>query len=143
MKNLSKKKILEQIAELNSTVFCRIAPSKIQGVGVFAIRDIPKGQKLGCCPNFKLNLYSIPYSRFNEILPKIRELIISYWGSVVNDADFLSPNDNAILTSFMNHSDFPNYDYETDYALRDIKKGEEITENYKIMQKNYRVAFPF
>lgn len=31
---------------LNKTVWCKLGPSKIHGVGVFAIRDILKGQKL-------------------------------------------------------------------------------------------------
>ena len=36
----SAKKIL--IENLLSQTFCRFAPSKIHGIGVFAIKDIPK-----------------------------------------------------------------------------------------------------
>ena len=32
------------MSELNRTVWATIAPSKIHGIGVHAIRDIPKGQ---------------------------------------------------------------------------------------------------
>ena len=35
----------EQIMELSSTVKCKLAPSNIHGIGVFAIRDIKKGEK--------------------------------------------------------------------------------------------------
>lgn len=46
-----------------------------------------------------------------------------------NVFEFYSPNAEACLQSFMNHSDAPNSDGLT--ALRDIGEGEEITEDFR------------
>ena len=42
---------------------------------------------------------------------------------------FVSPNDEANLQAFLNHSNNPNC--RINIALRDIEKGEEITEDYR------------
>ena len=52
------------------------------------------------------------------------------WPLSENGFPFQSPNDDARLLCFMNHSDKPNYDKYTDTALKDIAKGQEITEDY-------------
>ena len=50
---------------------------------------------------------------------------------VPKGSQFLSPNADQRLTSFMNHSNKNmNYNYQDDCALRDITKGEELLENY-------------
>ena len=36
----------EQISQLNERVKLKVAPSKIEGVGVHALRDIKKGEKI-------------------------------------------------------------------------------------------------
>ena len=35
----------QQIAELNEEIRCHLKPSSIHGIGVFALRDIKKGEK--------------------------------------------------------------------------------------------------
>ena len=122
-----------QILELNSTVKCKIAPSKIHGVGVFAIMDIPKGQKAYCIPTFRPKWYSLPYGSLNKLFPEIKELVLERWPSIINGSHFLSPNDMVALITFMNHSDTPNYNVYTDTAIKDIKKGEEVLEDYRLM----------
>ena len=47
-----------------------------------------------------------------------------------------------MLTSYLNHSDDPNYNAITDTALRDIKTGEEVTVDYKKME-NFEKVFKF
>ena len=39
MKNSLAQKFIE---DLEQNVYCRLRPSKIEGVGIFAVRDIPK-----------------------------------------------------------------------------------------------------
>lgn len=109
---------------LNDTVWCTLAPSPIHGIGVFALRDIPKGQKMYCGEG---QLRLLPPSNLEGILPDIQVLIKQRW-PYHDKAPFLSPNDDARLVSFMNHSATPNW--QDDVALRDITKGEEITEDY-------------
>lgn len=118
----------EQIAKLNEEVRCTLRPSSIHGIGVFALRDIKKGGRLYCRPE-ELIMYNIPYDRFDEIRPEIREIVLARWPHVVNGMGFVSPD--ALHSSFMNHSSTPNYGQD-DSALRDIAIGEEITEDYMI-----------
>ena len=104
---------------INDVVWCKLAPSPINGVGVFAIRDIPKGNELaGGEAEYPLQ----------EVLPEIMEIIQSHH-SETERADFLyNPNRDVWMQCFVNHSSDPNSDGIR--ATRDIKKGEEITEDY-------------
>lgn len=111
---------------LNDTVWCTIKPSKIHGVGIFAIRDIKKGQAMFCQGAGGLWLKT----DLSKVEPEIRKLIVQRWPMEKDGYPFLSPNDDGIMTSFMNYSEDFNYSEMTDSALRDIKKGEEITKDY-------------
>lgn len=113
--------------KLNRETWARIAPSTIHGVGVFAIADIDKGQKLYLdqLPNF----YDLPYSNFGELRPEVRQILLERWPQIVTGSKFISPDTR--YQAYMNHSDDPNYDAFVDVALRDIKVGEEIVEDYR------------
>lgn len=134
---VSQKTKEQQIFELNNEVRCKLAPSKIDGIGVFAIRDIKAGERCYCTPNIIPRFYNINFGSLSGLLPEVKELVLARWASVVNGSIFCSPNDDQSLLMFINHSskDY-NYDVVSDTALRDIKSGEEVLENYKIM-KNY------
>ena len=70
----------------------------------------------------------------NEVDPEIRKLILDRTKYSMNDSNglrFYSPNCDAILQSWMNHSNNPNTTGTK--TLRDIKKGEELTENYNTL----------
>ena len=115
---------------LNETVWATLKPSPIDGVGVFAIRDIPKGTTITdySVHNIRdIKQFTMPQEEFDLILPEIKAIILHrcVFG---NPMVFYSPNSEQTLQSFMNHSDDNNSDGTV--ALRDIKKGEEITENY-------------
>lgn len=131
----------QQILELNNEVKCTIGVSKIHGVGVIALRDIYQGDKCYIRPRIVPTFYTVPYSSFKKLFPEIRDLILARWPSVVNGSLFKSPNDDVGLLSFCNHSNDPNYNVITDTALRDIKKGEEITEDYRKMAQ-WNLAYP-
>lgn len=135
----------EQIIFLNSTVKVKLAPSGIHGIGVFAITDIPKGTKLNCFPDFYksgLKWFDLSYGNLSKLFPEIRELVLERWPSIINGSHFLSPNEMVWLITFMNHADDPNYEVSTDTSLRDIKKGEEVTEDYRRMD-NYEKIYPW
>ncbi len=119
------KKLTEN--ELNATVWAKLAPSKIHGIGVFAIRFVPKGQKVYELGNRRWRK-PIEYHMAHQ---SIQELIYQRWPLVTQGADFWSPNDDAHLPSFLNHSNIPNIDKHTFCALRDIPNGEELTEDYR------------
>ena len=133
----------EEIIELNSTVKTKLAPSKIHGIGVFTIRNVAKGERLFCKPDQprQRKWYSVPYGSFSKFFPEVKELLLERWPSVVNGSLFLSPNEVWPIL-FMNHSDDPNYEVKTDSAVRDIKIGEEVTEDYRLMV-NHEKAYPW
>ena len=132
-----------QIVELNTTARCTLKPSPIHGIGVFAIKDIKKGDRAYCLPQrIERKWFSIPYGSFNKIDKELREIILGRWPNVTRGARFFAPNDEVWLPSFINHSDTPNYDLRTDSAVQDIKRGEEITENYREV-RNYQEIYPW
>lgn len=116
------------IEELNETVKCKLAPSKIHGIGVFAIRDIKQGERMFCRGMPNTRWYKL--ESLEGLIPEVKKLIRQRWALAEEGQPFQSPNDDARLISFMNHSDTPNYDKYNDTALEDIKKGEEVLEDY-------------
>ena len=109
---------------LNEQVWATLAPSNVHGIGVFAIRNIQKGQKI----------YAQSVTRewvqppIDGLIPEIQTIILQRW-PLANQYPFMSPNDDARLLSFMNHG-IANYDPATDCVSRDIQAGEEIFEDY-------------
>lgn len=116
-----------QIDELNTYVKTYIAPSDIHGVGVFALRDIPKGQKLHT--DMMTKLYNLPYKEFRNLFPTVKNQLLERWPLIKNGSAFAYPDTR--IQAYMNHHDDPNYDAVNDVTLRDIKSGEEITEDYR------------
>lgn len=131
----------EQIQELIDTVKCRLAPSKVHGIGVVAIRDIKKDERLHCFIE-EPKWYTVTYENLAKLPPDIRQLILDRWSLVFIGQPFLSPNHDAIMVCFMNHSDEPNYDPNTDTATKDIKQGEEIFEDYR-NAKGWECVYPW
>lgn len=130
-----------QVAQLNEEVRCTLRPSRIEGIGVFAIQYIRKGERCYCTPNLIPKFYNLTFTQLDDLVPEVKELILQRWSSVVNGSVFQSPNDDVGLLFFINHSDNPNYDIYTDTALRDIPRNEELTENYCLME-NANKVFP-
>lgn len=128
------------VAYLNSSVWATLKPSPIHGVGVFAIRDIPKGRRITDYSVHDIRnpiVCELTEQEFDEVHPAVRALILDrtvfpYRGDSVVFR-FYSPNSEQTLTSFMNHSDTPNSDGVI--ALRDILEGEEVTENFRELTK--------
>jgi SET domain-containing protein len=121
------KKFREQIKLLNEIVKIKIAPSSIHGVGVFAMRDIKKGEKLYA--DTVTHQFDLPYNLFSKLDKDIQDTILGFFPLVVNGSHFLYPVTR--MAAFLNHSDTPNYDAKEDKALRAIKAGEEVTEDYR------------
>jgi hypothetical protein len=121
------QKLREQINLLNEIVKIKLAPSAIHGVGVFAMRNIKKGEKIyaDAIPH-QLDL---PYKMFKKLDPEIKEIILGHFPLIVNGSHFMYPVTK--FSAFLNHSDNPNYDGREDKMLRAIKAGEEVTEDYR------------
>lgn len=112
---------------LNSIVKLKLAPSKIHGVGVFATKDIGAGTKLYA--DAMPFPYKVSPGNQKKLLGHVRETIAEQWPKMVAGVPFAYPS--CIFQAYMNHSDDPNYDSNLDLTTRDIRAGEEITEDYR------------
>lgn len=125
------------INHLKNNVKTKISVSKIHGVGVFAIKDIQKGEQLFPIWEYESGVYIIPNNRLNEIGNEVLELIDMYF---INDECGYKVIRLFKGINFLFHgvtycnsaypiSDNVNIDVYG-IALRDINKGEEILEWY-------------
>lgn len=136
---------LDPIEYLNNSVWVRLGNTN-NGVGVFAIRDIPIGTKITDydIPQLDLKSFSIESSYFltniNKLHPEIKKLI--------NDRNpipetgifhFYPPNCHQMIRMYLNHSQNPNINQNL-ISIRDISYQEEVTISYKeILQNNISI----
>ena len=113
-------------------LFVRLQASPGKGVGVFAIRDVPRG--LNPFRGDDGVTVRVPIARVDRIEdPELRRFYLDFCPVV--DGCFLAPADFNRMTIawYMNHSDEPNV--AADPAInfitsRPILKGEELTVDY-------------
>lgn len=123
--NPFKKDLLEK-------VYCRLAPSPIHGVGVFAIRPIPKGvnpMQEQRAADFK----EIPVAELSDLPEPLLKLVKDMCPEQAEHYDIPPFSLNEIGVSYyLNHSKTPNMGEEEGefVALRDIEPGEELTVDY-------------
>lgn len=128
----------ETLAILNMLIRVKVAPSKIHGVGLVAMRDITKDTKLNL--TMFPQAYKVPKGSLNKLFPEVKQLIIERWPMILEGDGFMYPD--TLLQAYLNHSEDPNYDYSTDKLLKDVKKGEEILGDYKKIL-TWKEAFPW
>lgn len=120
---------------LNNTVWAALSASPVSGVGVFAIRDIPSGTIITDHTINNLDTlftYQFTEAELLRLHPAIRGLVLDRTSfTTTSGFCFVSPNQDAVLRSFMNHSEVPNTNGVS--TLRDIKCGEELTEHYFLL----------
>jgi hypothetical protein len=127
----------EVIKHLTYNIKTKIGVSAIDGVGVFAIRDIKKGEDVFPIWDYDSGIYLIPNDRINEIPSEVFELLDMYF--INEECGYkvirLFKGFNFTFHGFS----YCNSAYQTKYtknisddgiALMDIKAGEEILESY-------------
>jgi SET domain-containing protein len=123
------------LKHLSEDIYCRLGVSKIHGVGVFAIRSIPKGtdpfRSLVQFKELKFSkkeLQSLPKS----VLKQLR-IFCYYEGDT-----FYVPTtglNSVNMAIYVNHSKKPNLRFRkngTLQSVKDIRKGEELMIDYDI-----------
>jgi hypothetical protein len=127
----------EVIKHLTYNIKTKIAISGIDGVGVFAIRDIKKGDEVFPTWKYDTGIYVIPNDRLNDIPSEVVELLDMYF---INEECGYKVIRLFNGFNFLFHGfSFCNSAYQTQYtqnisndgiAIVDIKAGEEILEWY-------------
>ncbi len=135
MTGLTEAKRL-QLAQLKLWATVKIAPSKIHGVGIFALKDMKAGKRLFA--DITPHAFDLTFSELKSLDKNIREIILGQFPQIVNGSRFFYPT--TMLQSFCNHSDSPTYDAKADVLLADVKKGDEITEDYRKIE-GYKQIF--
>jgi hypothetical protein len=134
---MNKKQFLKSLGE----VYCRLSVTP-HGVGVVAIRTIPKGTDpfKNCDPHG--DVLEIPQAEFDAYdAPKeAKELVRDF--CALQDGKYFVPDygiDAIDKSYFLNHSKKPNLitkdKGETFVAARNIRKGEELTADYDDYQE--------
>ena len=127
----------ELLQELRDETYVMIKPSAIEGIGVFAIRDIPKGCRTMFSkpiPN-KDEWIVISKTEIEQLPQHSKDLIENY--CLYDEENYFVPEygfKKMDLVNFLNHSDTPNIisinEGEYFEAIRDITKGEELLIDY-------------
>lgn len=134
----SKKEVLNRL----KNTYCRLKPSKIDGVGVFAVRDISKNIN-----PFKgvesQRWYKFKSSELKSLNKELLKMIDDFF-VIEKDKTVYIPRLglNAIDMSFyVNNSEKPNIktidNGLTFVTLRKIKKGEELVISYATYDDKY------
>jgi uncharacterized protein len=113
-------------------VYARIGLSRVHGVGVLAIRDIPAGTLVFRGESERVAWVSRAAVRR---LPKAIRSLYEDFGMVWGDKIGVPPTLNMLSVGwYVNHADRPNVEAGDDgrfRALRRIRKGEELTADYR------------
>ena len=113
-------------------VYARIGLSRLHGVGVLAIRDIPAGTLVFGGESERVAWVSRAAVRK---LPAAVRSLYEDFGMVWGDKLGVPPSLNMLSVGwYVNHSERPNVEAGDDArfrALRRIRKGEELTADYR------------
>lgn len=137
---MDKEGLLRQLRE---DVFTRLAPSKIHGIGVFAIKQIPKGTN-----PFRgdgITYGSIPLSKkeLREVPRAVRKLVHDM--CAIEDGYHWVPDtgiEKITKSWYLNHSTHPNVRVVSGgefVTTRTINIGEELTADYRTYSEEVRI----
>jgi SET domain-containing protein len=136
------KKLKKDIIERIRNTYCKLKASSIQGVGVFAVRDIPENiNPFSGIPDQKWLRFSM--DELGEIDKNIMEMIDDFF--VIEKDDTVNIPEYGLngmdMSFFVNHSDNPNLvtlEGRYFFTARKIKKGEELTVGYDAYDHKYK-----
>ena len=133
--------VLEYIS--NSIKSCA-KPSKIHGIGLFALTDIEKGEEVFPKWEGKTGWYSVKLKLAKKLPEDVLFYILRSFGSdiiddnsnvrfmLTKDCNFLFSNPIAFVNT---KGILGNIDSLTGLAIRNIKKGEEILGTYSFIDE--------
>ena len=127
----------ELLQELSQEIFAMLKPSPVHGIGVFAVRDIPKG----CRKIFSQNAgewIKLPISDVDSLPDHSRNLVETY--CLYDEENYFVPDYGfkiMDIVNYLNHSATPNIRSvnhgEYFEALDDIPAGSELLVNYEMI----------
>ena len=135
----------EFLADLEKNVYCRLRQSSVHGIGVFAIRDIPRDTNPFAGARVE-QWSAIPLALVMDdlrIVPEVKDVVRALYVTEDNALYFPDHGLNDVnISYFLNHSIAPNIrakeqDGEFRFiTLRKIKKEEELFVDYRTYSDN-------
>lgn len=123
--------------ELSQEIFATLKPSPVHGIGVFAVRDIPKG----CRTIFSQNTgewIKLPIRDVDSLPEHSRNLVETY--CLYDEENYFVPDYGfkiMDIVNYLNHSATPNVRSvnhgEYFEAMDDIPAGSELLVNYEMI----------
>ncbi len=123
--------------ELSQEIFATLKPSPVHGIGVFAVRDIPKG----CRTIFSQNTgewIKLPIRDVDSLPEHSRNLVETY--CLYDEENYFVPDYGfkiMDIVNYLNHSATPNVKSvnhgEYFEAMDDIPAGSELLVNYEMI----------
>lgn len=159
----AKRALLEH---LRRSAFVKLAPSAVEGVGVFAIRDIPANTNpFEACNRYlcgREEFISVTADELLQLPPAVRSLVRSFFAPLDNNgqqAVDVPRNENDLvygvnatgvntldLSWYLNHSDTPSVrfvdadsvgSFNSYETTREVKAGEELFVDYRELGVEY------
>lgn len=126
----------ELLKELSFNTWVMLRPSPVEGIGVFAIRDIPKGcRDMFGKPDAAEDWMTISKKEIRALPAHARFIVGNY--CLYDEQNYYIPAHGfkkMDVSLFLNHADEPNIVSVSDgdyfEAIRDIKAGEELLVDY-------------
>lgn len=127
------------IIDNDDAPFTYVKESRVAGYGLFASKDIKKGDLVIDYAMFPKDWYKTRYIDLTE------EQIRRKWYVMLDCEDCIT-SDKYSKFSYINHSRNPNCDWEIKIrkiiANKDISKDEELFIDYRVEPRPNRVSFP-
>lgn len=127
---IDKSRLIEH---LQKEVYCRLGISKVHGIGVFALRSIPKGAK-PLVSLIKIKEFDFTKKEIKKLPASVRKEVemFCYYDSKKYMVPSIGLN-SMNMAFYMNHSKEPNVRYLKNgdiVALKRIKTDEELFFDY-------------
>jgi len=142
---INQDKMIEWAINNLNAAYVKVAPSPVHGVGVFAMRDIPKDTLV-----MRFDYRDFPCVEIKKKLlkqklhPDVYSQLIKNW-AVTEDGVIVPVNVTQQLhfVNFLNHSDQPNIRFDNCkyYSTRKIAKDEEIFIDFSADYNPYGIHF--
>jgi SET domain-containing protein len=143
---MTKKQVLKRLEKYCN---CKVQPSGVDGVGLFAIKDIAKGTSIFGSPQVERGkVHFFTHNELKKLPEETRELIYHYHFSTKTGLHLPDFAENYHhLAVYLNHSEDFNCKFVFDmgeiFTTRDVKQGEELLCNLEenIKDTGYYLKF--
>ena len=138
MNNQKNNKIIKNL----ENTFCRLKKSDIEGVGIFAIKDIPAGTNPFLGVN-KQKWHKVSDKELKNLDKEIQKMVSDFF-CADKRGNFLIPEcglNGIDISFFLNTSKNPNVTTKDGIIFRtikNIKKGQELTVSYANYDERYK-----